>query len=721
MRKWLGRNIILLFIFLAVGGTTLAQDDFHRDISQHIVFENLDKDEIKTGILHDKALPFSKIENFTGNRDSQTTSLKNWRQMYFEMYRGSLEKPFFPTIDTVRDRGEKHRRSVRGSVPGDAIPIAVMYFNYNTIKPDALEKGLIRIENGRLRRAGPSTDSPYEEKRVFAAAALKEKTYRGHHTTFFMDETLYFSNDKDPATRFAIDFDDGEGYRDVHFGETVNVNYPVEGTKNVRLKSYYDSGNVLESTFLFDVKALTTPDPHDRWDLQGTILYEGMTASGEAFIYRAPDHASLENPIIFVEGFDIDNTMGWDALYDLLNQQNLLETIRGKGYDLVILNFDDATDYIQRNAYLLVDLIQKVNDEKTGDKRLMVIGASMGGLVSQYALAYMEQQDILHETRSFIAFDSPQRGANLPLGLQHLGSFFADVHEDVAFWLGKLNRPAAKQMLVYHYASCTPDTHADPVCIDGVICPGQICSYPSLPDSDPLRATFLSELADLGYPHQVRNVAISNGSGNAVGFPFEPGDQLIDLYYIDWFYGALGYAYALPDIPPSTVIFHGEIKILSCEREIEVVYDTLPYDNAPGGMRNTTQQLAEFMEEITTDHPNHCFIPTVSALDIDTPDLFYDIAADPDILNKTPFDAIYFPSVNEDHVAITPANSVWFLQEIMFADFENYLSNIIIGLKILTGMNDLDYDLSRIDMNGDNKIEMRDIIYQLQLISETRQ
>jgi len=147
----------------------------------------------------------------------------------------------------------------------------------------------------------------------------------------------------------------------------------------------------------------------------------------------------------------------------------------------------------------------------------------------------------------------------------------------------------------------------------------------------------------------------------------------------------------------------------------------LPYDNAPGGMRNTTQQLAEFSGDVTTDHPNHCFIPTVSALDIDTPDLFYDIAADPDILNKTPFDAIYFPSVNEDHVAITPANSVWFLQEIMFADFENYLSNIIIGLKILTGMNDLDYDLSRIDMNGDNKIEMRDIIYQLQLISETRQ
>jgi hypothetical protein len=61
---------------------------------------------------------------------------------------------------------------------------------------------------------------------------------------------------------------------------------------------------------------------------------------------------------VVVEGFDLDNSMNWDELYALLNQQNLLEDLRADGYDAVVLNFSDATDYLQRNAFVLVDLLQ---------------------------------------------------------------------------------------------------------------------------------------------------------------------------------------------------------------------------------------------------------------------------------------------------------------------------------------------------------------------------
>ena len=63
-------------------------------------------------------------------------------------------------------------------------------------------------------------------------------------------------------------------------------------------------------------------------------------------------------------------------------------------------------------------------------------------------------------------------------------------------------------------------------------------------------------------------------------------------------------------------------------------------------------------------YPNHCFIPTVSALALGTTDLFYDIAGDPAILTMTPFDAVYFPLDNEEHVSVSPENAVWFLDEI---------------------------------------------------------
>ena len=40
----------------------------------------------------------------------------------------------------------------------------------------------------------------------------------------------------------------------------------------------------------------------------------------------------------------------------------------------------------------------------------MVIGYSMGGLIARYALAYMEEQGIAHETRLYVSYDAPQKG-----------------------------------------------------------------------------------------------------------------------------------------------------------------------------------------------------------------------------------------------------------------------------------------------------------------------
>ena len=52
--------------------------------------------------------------------------------------------------------------------------------------------------------------------------------------------------------------------------------------------------------------------------------------------------------------------MNWDELYALLNQQNLVEDLRARGYDAVVLDFTDATDYIQRNAFVRWTLLHKV-------------------------------------------------------------------------------------------------------------------------------------------------------------------------------------------------------------------------------------------------------------------------------------------------------------------------------------------------------------------------
>ena len=79
---------------------------------------------------------------------------------------------------------------------------------------------------------------------------------------------------------------------------------------------------------------------------------------------------------------------------------------------------------LRENAMLLVELIKLINNSKVGDENI-VIGPSMGGLISRYALNYMESQNIDHDTRLYISFDTPHAGANVPIGFQHMFNFLA--------------------------------------------------------------------------------------------------------------------------------------------------------------------------------------------------------------------------------------------------------------------------------------------------------
>ena len=94
---------------------------------------------------------------------------------------------------------------------------------------------------------------------------------------------------------------------------------------------------------------------------------------------------------------------------------------------------------------------------------------------------------------------------------------------------------------------------------------------------------------------------------------------------------------------------------------------TRPWDNAPGGYRATLAQMdttAVTYGDIVALHPNHCFVPTVSALALPTDDPFFDVAGTTDLATLTPFDAVYYPAANQEHVQVTPENEVWLRGEI---------------------------------------------------------
>jgi hypothetical protein len=393
---------------------------------------------------------------------------------------------------------------------------------------------------------------------------------------------------------------------------------------------------------------LQAPSPDDTLEVTATIPYNDEYGSGEAYVYLSDDNSVLTSPAVVVEGFDLDNNMNWEELYTFLNQANLIDSIHSRGIDIVVLNFDDATDYLQKNAFVVVELLQQIQSLVSPETDYVIAGASMGGLCCRYALAYMETYSMEHHARTFISFDSPHKGANVPVGIQYWLEFFSGLSDDAAHNLELLDRPASRQMLVYH--------HTDP--------PG------STGEADSLRAGFLTDLAAVGdWPTSTRLVAASNGSGYGDNQGFSAGAQIIDYHYSSLLVDIVGNIWSVPDVSEQ-MIFEGliDIFLLPPTSMTVTVSGTRPYDSAPGGYRNTMAEMDSLTApygDIVALYPHHCFIPAVSALSVDTEDLFYDIAGDLNLIEHTPFENVYYPDSNQEHATITEESAQWFIEQVL--------------------------------------------------------
>jgi pimeloyl-ACP methyl ester carboxylesterase len=620
----------------------MTRRELSRDLEKYLCqrYGSVEQSPISTGILYDLALPLLGIDRFNGTETSAMIRLNQWLQVGHELGRATIGEPLLPSHKVFREIG---RESARDNM----YPIAILNFRYQRVRKDADVNKVLQFDGKHFTSVDKNA---FEEKRVFAVTALQDRTYHGSEVRFRLETgSLYFSNDPATVRTLEIDFDDGQGLRRVDLKGDILIRYGSTGRKTIRVRALQSDGVILQGSFEFDVRTLDAPAPTETWQVQATIPYMGVYASGEAYIYLSDQHATLTKPAILAEGFDLDNSLNWDELYELLNQENLLETLRAIGYDAVVLNYTESTTYIQANAFLVVELIQEVNQTAGVESTSVLVGTSMGGLTTRYALDYMEANNLPHHVRIFITFDAPHAGADIPLGIQYWMDFFADESADAEMMRDALNSPAARQLLLAHFT--------DPAS--------------SVPSSDPMRATFMAELAQLGnYPSQPRNVAVANGSGTMQGSGFNPGDQLILYEYQSFLVDITGDVWALSNVQPQ-LIFDGVIdRIWPLPDDFlsVTVQPTWPWDNAPGGL-TSSMQVMDSTEvpygDVIALYDNHCFIPTISSLDLNVTDPFYDIAGDPDLYAHTPFDSLYFPVENQFHVEITPENYEWFLQEIV--------------------------------------------------------
>lgn len=185
-------------------------------------------------------------------------------------------------------------------------------------------------------------------------------------------------------------------------------------------------------------------------DLKSRDPYEDELGTGYAHV--CPGIDDREGPRSFlldVSGFDpgrVDAMPADDELENTCPAGN-----SQANYHRVVNEWANGADYIQRNAGVIRTLIETMTRkyEINADDRFAIVAESMGGVVVRYALQQMESEGVAHNVDLFVSVDSPQKGAYVPIGTQHIADLFRKQGGQSV--LDEIDTPAARQMLLYHY------------------------------------------------------------------------------------------------------------------------------------------------------------------------------------------------------------------------------------------------------------------------------
>ncbi|WP_028871672.1 hypothetical protein [Psychroserpens burtonensis] len=292
-------------------------------------------------------------------------------------------------------------------------------------------------------------------------------------------------------------------------------------------------------------------DPGDKRQIQDCDCEDDIDCASDNItngVFDSEEHKSIAE---FQAYKDEDNL---DA--------NLLTKLRNQNYDVIVVNhptytttnldtgqdveIDGGAYYIESNAMVLVALIKKVNQELVDngvtDPIEAIVGPSMGGQISRYALSYMEKKfeetgdpEWKHNVKLWISVDSPHLGANIPLGVQSLVYRLGEEldNEDAKrFYDDELGSPAAKQQLIELFRDPINSSTTNQDNLNGRVAAQ---GYPS-DDGSLFYRTYYNNLesnglsGSHGYPQNLRKIAVVNGSLSGNKIVATPEGNVFDSY-----------------------------------------------------------------------------------------------------------------------------------------------------------------------------------------------
>ncbi|MEU9665127.1 hypothetical protein AB0E25_05950 [Streptomyces bobili] len=363
--------------------------------------------------------------------------------------------------------------------------------------------------------------------------------------------------------------------------------------------------------------------------------------NGFAWVFPADGNTTgtVVRPVIMADGFNLGRSELDKTYQGLESGYKFVSELHRRGRDVILLGFEERSASIMDNALAAEAAIMETISHRQGHATLVVGGFSMGGIVTRYALADMEHKRMDHQTEVYFSYDSPHRGASIPVGVQAFSHFIPFPNT----FAKQMDSPAARQMLWRHYDKDTKKI--------GVA---------------PERIEFLDALNGLGgWPAIPRKIAVANGRADGIGLPeVTPGEVALRIDRI--YPGTTFYTQAQGD----------DVTAAYLNRRWPKAEETVPtsgfpeVDGAPGGTLHTYEILADAMRKLggTVDlrHEEVCFVASVSAVAIRDVETQEDLYAHIDDLPpaESELDEFICSSTTTAHTAITAELCTWLMDRL---------------------------------------------------------
>lgn len=382
------------------------------------------------------------------------------------------------------------------------------------------------------------------------------------------------------------------------------------------------------------------------------------------------------NALFLFGPFDPDSSASINDIYNSLVPTQVQSRLATAGYKVFVFDFSDNTfDYLQNKGEAAYSAIKEI-EETFNVSSSVTLGYSLGGIVSRYALTRLEDDNYKHTSRTFITYDSPHNGANMPIGFQEAVVFLYDGLNKAY----KRNKNTFSTNWITELLVNIPLKHmqkqASIAANENLKQPAtqqMLINYHGEGGSHSYRTQLQYELNTLGFPKRSRTVSFVNGSaGEKLEFAgdfFWQYDSSKKLYS-DWHF------YVGVDDSPNTIMY-GQFYFWDPDaddpesrypyrrtKKPENLFGIQPVDrNIPCSTSDAPQQISSAISNgidmvFGTDYNRRfqsesCFIPVSSALGVSE----FAYSSTPDEIISTfgretiPFDAFYINESNSTHLA----------------------------------------------------------------------